>query len=264
MGVLAYKFNLFTWLFVTIFEVLCVLFLWIAIYKNSLNGLDSVINGYTFKEMICYLVMMNIFVFAVFSNETLWQINDEIKDGTIAMAFIKPISYRARFVFTNLGTIFMQVLLIGLPCFCIAYLVFILIGYIKVVSIALVFLHIFLFVCSLLLATLLNDTINYIFGILCFYTSSGWGINQIKNVIIGFFSGTLLPLSFFPGIFGQIIEYFPFAGMGQNPILILLMKVDPIESLKLIGLSLAWLILLEGVAALLFKHASKKVTVQGG
>ena len=264
MDRLAFKFNLFTWVFVTVFEVACILFLWIAVYKNSPNGLDSVINGYTFKEMICYLVMINIFTFVVFSSDTMWQIKEEIKDGTIAMAFIKPISYRARFIFTNLGNVFMQILLIGLPCFSIAYIVFICIGYIQIASIWIFLLHLILFVIALLFSTLLNDVIDYIFGILCFYTSSGWGLSQIKNVIIGFFAGTLLPLSFFPGIFGEIIEYFPFAGMAQNPVLILLMKVDPIESLKLIGLSCIWLILLECFAALLFKHASKKVTVQGG
>lgn len=261
---LAFKFNLFTWLFVTIFEVACVLFLWIAVYKNSPNGIDSVINGFTFKEMICYLVMINIFNFVVFSNYTLWKINDEIKDGTIAMAFVKPISYRARFIFSNLGIVFMQSLLIGLPCFSIAYIIFLCIGYIKIASIWIFILHLIFFVFALLLATLLNDVLNYIFGILCFYTSSGWGINQIKNVIIGFLSGTLLPLSFFPGIFGRIVQYFPFAGMGQNPILIFLMKIDSIESIKFLGLSFIWLLLLEGIAALLFRHASKKVTVQGG
>lgn len=264
MDLLAFKFNLFTWLFVTAFQVACILFLWIAVYQNSPNGLDSVINGFTFKEMICYLVMINIFNFVVFSNNTMWSIKEEIKDGTIAMAFIKPISYRLRFVFTTFGSVFMQNILIGLPCFSIAYVVFIAIGYIKIASVGIFILHLLFFIISLLLATLLNDTIDYIFGILCFYTSSGFGINQIKNVIIGFFSGTLLPLSFFPGIFGEIIQYFPFAGMGQNPILIFLMKVDAIESLKLIALSIIWIGLLECFAALLFRHASKKITVQGG
>lgn len=264
MDTIAYKFNLFTWLFVTIFEVACVLFLWIAVYKNSPNGMDSVINGFTFKEMICYLVMIDIFNFVVFSNFTLWEINDEIKDGTIAMAFIKPISYRARFIFSNLGIVFMQVVLIGLPCFSVAYTIFLLIGYIKITSVWVFLLHLIFFIFALVLATLLNDVLNYIFGILCFYTSSGWGINQIKNVIIGFLSGTLLPLSFFPGLFGIIAQYFPFAGMGQNPVLILLMKIDVMESIKFLGLSLIWVLLLEGIAALLFRHASKKVTVQGG
>ena len=52
--------------------------------------------------------------------------------------------------------------------------------------------------------------------------------------------------------------------MAQNPILILLMKVDYITALKYIGLSAIWVVILELFAKLLFTHASKKVTVQGG
>lgn len=264
MDLFAYKFNLFTWLFVSIFEVAVVIFLWVAVYKNSPNGVDSVINGFTFKEMITYLVMVNIFTFVTIDGNTLWTINTEIQDGTISMSFVKPISYRKRFIATTLGSIFVKVLMFGLPCFSIAYLVFYLIGFIEISSIWVFLLHILLFLIAQLIAVLLYDVLDYIFGILCFYTSSGWGINQIKEVITSFLSGSLLPLAFFPGIFKNIVNALPFAGMASNPILILLMKYNFIDSLKVIGLSLLWLIILEFFAMLLFKHASKKITVHGG
>ena len=264
MDMMAYKFNLFTWLIVTVFEVAVIVFLWVSVYRNSIDGFDSIINGFTFKEIICYLVMINIFTFVATDGNTLWVINDEIKNGTISMSFVKPISYRKRFIATTLGTLSVVVVIVGVPCFSITYLIFYLLGFIEVISIWVLILHLILFLISLVLATLLNDVINYIFGILCFYTSSGWGINQIKNVVISFLSGSLLPLSFFPGVFGDILKYLPFAGMASNPVMILLMKVDYIEAFKLIGLSLIWIILLELFAHLLFNHASKKITVHGG
>lgn len=264
MDLLAFKFNLFSWFFITLLQVICVIFLWTSVFKNAPDGLNSVINGFSFKEMITYTIFINIFNFVAFSNNTIWMINDEIKDGTIAMSFIKPISYRIRFVFINLGSVFMQNIILGIPCFLIAYVIFSCLGYINIISISTLLIHILLFILALLIATLLNDAINYIFGVLCFYTSSGFGINQIKNVIIGFLSGSLLPLSFFPGVFGKIVSYLPFAGMAQNPVLIFLMKLDTLESLKTIGLSILWLIILEFIAWLLFRNASKKVTVQGG
>lgn len=264
MDMLAYKFNLLTWLIVTVFEVAVIVFLWVAVYRNSNNGFDSIINGYSFKEMICYLVMINIFTFVSADGSTLWQINDEIKNGTISMSFVKPISYRKRFIATTLGYFFVVTTIVGIPCFTIAYLVFYLIGYIEVTSISIFLLHLVMFFIAQILACLLNDVINYIFGILCFYTSSGWGINQIKNVIVSFLSGSLLPLSFFPGVFGKILNYLPFAGMANNPVLILLMKFNIHESLSVIGLSLFWLVILEFIAFILFKHASKKITVHGG
>ena len=264
MDLMAYKFNLFTWLFVSVFEVAIVIFLWIAVYKNSSNGLDSVINGFTFKEMITYMVMINIFNFVTVSGNTLWTINTEIKDGTISMSFVKPISYRIRFIATTLGNLMATILLFGLPCFTIAYIVFYFIGFISIPSLGVFVLYILLFIIAQLIAAILYDVIDYIFGILCFYTSSGFGINQIKNVITSFLSGSLLPLAFFPGVFKDIVNYLPFASMASNPILILLMKVDLIDGLKFIGISLFWLIILEIFAMILFNHASRKITVHGG
>lgn len=264
MDLMAFKFNIFSWLIVSVLEVTCLVFLWIAVYKNSNDQMNSIINGFSFKEMITYLVMINIFNFVAFDGTTSWTINQEIKDGTIAMAFVKPISYRKRFIFTNLGVVSTLFLMLGIPMISLAYIVFSSLGYIQIGSILSLLLYIVLFLISALLATMLNDVINYIFGVFSFYTTAGFGLNTIRQVIINFLSGTLLPLSFFPKAFEKIVSFMPFAGMAQNPILILLMKVSYLDAIKMIGLSLIWLIILEILASLLFKHASKKITVQGG
>lgn len=264
MDMLAYKASIFMWFIISVLEVFCVVFLWLAVYKNSSDGINSVINGFTFKEMITYLVMINIFNFVAFDGNTLFVINDEIKNGTIAMSFTKPISYRIRFIAENLGAVTVNFTVLGIPCFTAAYIVFGLIGFINFTSIWSFLLYLLLFFIATLFATLINDTINYIFGVLCFYTSSGWGLNQIKTVVVSFLSGTLIPLAFFPGIFKDIVNLLPFAGMAQNPVLIMLMKIDYIECLRIIGLSALWFVILEILATLLFNHASKKVTVQGG
>lgn len=264
MDMMAFKFNIFSWLIVSALQVACLIFLWVAVFKNSINGMDSIINGFSFQEMITYLVFVNIFTFVSFDGNTSWTINQEIKDGTIAMAFVKPISYRKRFIATNLGVVSTMIILFGIPSFTIAYLIFYFLGYIQITSIWSFLLYLVMFLFSQLIATMLNDVINYIFGIFCFYTTAGFGLNSIRNVIISFLSGTLIPLSFFPKVFETIVSYMPFAGMAQNPVLILLMKVSYFDALKLIGLSVIWLVILEVFASLLFKHASKKITVQGG
>lgn len=259
---LSYKFNLFTWLIVSSLQVICIVFLWIAIYQNSSDGYNSVINGFSFPEMISYLVMINIFSFVSFDGTTLWTINDEIRNGTIAMSFTKPISYRVRLLATTLGATSMQFILFGIPCFSLAYIIFILLGFIEVTSMFIIYL--LLFFVARLIAILILDSIHYIFGVLCFYTSSGYGINQIKDVIIAFLSGTLIPLSFFPGVFENIVNCLPFSSIAQTPILIMLMKVDIIDAVILILKGIIWLVVLEVFAKVLFNHASKKITVQGG
>ena len=264
MDLMAYKFNILIWVIVTIFEVACLVFLWLAVYSSSEGGMDASINGFTYKEMIAYVVLTTIFGFVTFNNDTLWIINNDIRKGTIGNYLIKPISYRGKFVASNIGALLIMTSIFGIPLYSIGLGVLIGIGFLPIVSVWEFIAHIGLFLIAGVLACLINDTIAYIFGILCFYTTSAWGLNSLKTTIIAFLSGTLLPLAFFPPIFRDIVGYMPFAGLSQNPVLILMMKYDYFESAKVILIALAWLVILELFSKLLFCHAIKKVTVQGG
>ncbi len=264
MDMMAFKFNIIVWAIVTVFQVACLIFLWLAVYSSSEGGFNAAINGFTYKEMISYVVLTTVFGFVTFNNDTMWFINRDIQQGTIANYVIKPISYRGKFVASNIGAFLMMSLVFGIPLYTISLGVLIGIGFLPITSVWGFIAHLGLFVVSSVIACLLNDTIAYIFGILCFYTSSAWGLNSLKTTIISFLSGTLLPLAFFPPVFKDIVSYMPFAGMSQNPVLILLMKYDYMDSLKVILIALGWLIILEVLAKLLFNHAIKKVTVQGG
>lgn len=261
METVAYRFNIFGWLIVSALQIVCVFFLWIGVYANSP---DSVINGFTLPEMLVYTAFINVFNFVSFPGNTMYSVVQDITKGTIAMSFVKPISYRVRFIFSNLGAMCMNMLLLGLPLFAVLYGVFAALGYIVISAWWTVPLHIVLFLAAQLCATMLFDCLDYICGVLCFYTTAGWGMNSMKQVIVNFLSGSLIPLSFFPGVFAKILNYSPFAGISQNPVLILMMKTDWAAALFNIGLSAAWLIALEGLARLIFHFASKKVTVQGG
>ena len=82
---------------------------------------------------------------------------------------------------------------------------------------------------------------------------------------VGFFYGfSMLPIAFFPKGLRDVVSWMPFAGMSQNPVLILMMKYDLKESLRCVALSVAWIVVLELFAKLLFSHAVRKVTVHGG
>ncbi len=261
MNLLAYKFQMIMWLVISCLQVACIFFLWDGVYKSSTT---AIVNGYTFEQMIVYMAFVNVFTFVALGGDTMWSIVREIKNGTIAMSFVKPISYRVRFIFTTLGDTCMLVCLFGIPCYTILYLVFALIGYITVSSWWMFLIQIALFLVASLIATLLWDCVNYICGILVFYTTAGWGLSNLKDAIIRFLSGSLIPLAFFPPWAEKVLAYSPFAGISQNPVLILLGRYSIAESLQCIVIALVWLIALEGLAWLVFNRASKKVTVQGG
>ena len=88
MNAFAYKSAIFTWLIISALQILCVVFLWVAVYNNSEEGMDTVINGFTYKEMIVYTVFVNIFGFATLGGDTLYTINEDIKKGTIDLRYL--------------------------------------------------------------------------------------------------------------------------------------------------------------------------------
>lgn len=264
MAQMAYKFNILSWFIISFLEWSCLIFLWFSVYKASASGMESVINGFTFKEMIVYTVFINILTFAVFVNETFDQISDEIKDGTIAISFIRPISYRGRFIAQNLGAVTMVFLLLALPAIIISLIVFTKIGFLSYPNYHILIRSIIFFLFMTFFAVLINDSISYIMGIMCFYTTQAFGLNQMRDVIVNFLAGVLIPVSFFPGKFRDIVNALPFAGLAQNPILILQGKTGLGESFFMLAKNVLWLIVFEFLGWLLFKAASKKVTVQGG
>lgn len=273
---MAYRFQLFTWLFITALEVFCVIFLWTAIYQVKSNDegtalLETIVNGFSFKEIITYLVFLNIFSYVTFGSDTIWVIREDIGQGTIALSFTKPISYRKRLLAQALGFSFMNVLVLGLPLMIIAYVVFALIGFIQITNVWMLIFAVVVFFIMQIISSMTDDAVNFFVGTLCFYTHSGWGLAFLKNTLKGFLSGAALPLAFFPRGFSKVVAYLPFSGMVQNPILVLLMKGDAsinsnyyLSSLHLLGLALTWYVVLEVINKLFFMTASKKVTVQGG
>ena len=64
-GIIVYKAQIFMWLFISFVDVFFVIFLYQAIYRNSLDGINSVINGFTFYDMVLYMVTSFVFSFVI-------------------------------------------------------------------------------------------------------------------------------------------------------------------------------------------------------
>ena len=261
-GVLAYKAQTFMWLFIAFVDVFFIVFLYQAIYRNSPEGMDSVINGFTFHEMVLYMITSFVFSFVVNSSETSWNIFQDIKEGTIANTLTKPVSYRLRHLFTYLGGMALLFVIMVLPILTIVYGVFIGRGYIEI-EITQFIINFLIFLVLTLLGGLINDAISYFVGLLTFFTEHMFGLNFLRNSIQSFLSGTMVPLSFM-GAFGVICEYTPFAFMNSTPVLTLMCKFNNFDALIYVGVALGWLIVIEVVNKLMFKFCIRRVTVQGG
>ena len=82
--------------------------------------------------------------------------------------------------------------------------------------------------------------------------------------MIGFLSGSLIPLAFMPDGLRICLEYMPFASMGYTPVMLYMGKYGVYEILFRIGLQIIWAVLLYGLSKLIWFGAIKKLCIQGG
>ena len=122
---LAYKAQIVMWIFIAFVETLFVIFLYSAIYRNSADGLNSVINGFTFYDMVLYMITSFFFSYIMGGGDTDYNIATDIREGTIAHTLTKPVSYRLRHLYANFGSFLFSYVVIVVPFLTIVYSIFI-------------------------------------------------------------------------------------------------------------------------------------------
>ena len=259
---LAYKAQIVMWIVISFIQTFFVLFLYNAIYRNSPEGINSVINGFTFYDMVLYMITSFFFSFVMGAGDTSYDIWTDIKEGTIANTLTKPVSYRLRHLFTYLGVLVFDYIIIIIPFLSIIYCIFIGIGILQVDILRFV-LNVFFFVIFSILAGLINNAVSYFVGMLVFYTDHLFGLNMARNALQGFLGGQMVPLAYM-GALGIAFSYTPFAFMNSIPVLTIMGKLSIQDVIKYLLIAILWIVFIEIINHGIFKHALKKITVQGG
>ena len=74
-------------------------FIWHAVF---LSGEGETMNGFTLPQMIVYIFLIFL-TSTMIGSDAAWAVGEEVRDGSIAMRLIKPVSYNATFLFQELG-----------------------------------------------------------------------------------------------------------------------------------------------------------------
>ncbi|MFD6184018.1 ABC transporter permease [Streptomyces goshikiensis] len=122
-----------------------------------------------------------------------------------------------------------------------------------------------LFLVSVVLALVVGFAVRYLVGLSAFWLLDGTGVNMMAVVVTIFFSGMLLPLTVFPGGFGEFVRTLPWAAMLQVPMDVLLGKhAGAGAAAGALGFQACWALVLLGLGRLMQSAATRKVVVQGG
>lgn len=259
---LSYKAQIVMWIAISFIQIFFVLFLYQAIYRNSPEGMNAVINGFTFYDMVLYMITSFFFSFVMGAGDTSYDIWTDIKEGTIANTLTKPVSYRLRHLFTYFGVLVFDYIVIIIPFLTIVYAIFIALGFLQV-TLGQFILNILFFIVFSILAGFINNAVSYFVGMLVFYTDHLFGLNMARNALQGFLGGQMVPLAYM-GTLGIVFSFTPFAFMNSIPVLTLMGKLDITSILMYIGIAILWIVFIELINHCIFSRALKKITVQGG
>ena len=117
---------------------------------------------------------------------------------------------------------------------------------------------------SLALAVLLSVAIQNFIYMGAFWMISIRGAATMSYAVIGLFSGLLVPLSFFPPVFGTVARLLPFSGIYDTPAMVYTGTFSPAEAAVGIVHQVVWLGLIVLAGATLARRGTARLEVAGG
>lgn len=227
--------------------------LWSYIYGG--NGYSKVINGYSFEQMLWYLIVAEALTFALRGKSVTKSISNDIKSGKLAYQLNKPYNYFIYQVFSLTGTFIWNLLMI-LPVAVI--LGFIFVGGLTSFSVF----YIIPILITIILAMLLTGLSYGMVGLLAFWVEESTPFAWILQKFIMIF-GLFFPPEFFPMWLQPIINYSPIYAMMSGPAK--LMANFSWESFLIVLMSqVVYVTLFLLLGLLMFKRGSRKVNINGG
>ena len=253
---LSYKGSFYLFIFISTFSSFISYFLWMAIYGSTGKPM---LGGLTREEMVVYIFMVYVTSSIVMSSIA-DLVSEDVVKGTVAMNLIKPIDYRMSLISRAAGYMVYRFLApgvfiwIGLE----TYKVLVLGG--QVTSIK----NIILYLISCGMSFLIYVLFDFCVGMIAFFTNYVFGLLMVKDALLRFLTGQLIPLSFFPGVVQKIFDFLPFSSMVYTPVMIYLGKYSDAELMFVMTRQAVWVVLLYVFGSFIWKKVTRRLEVLGG
>ena len=251
-----YRINFIFFVFGDILRCFITYFLWHAVFTS---GSQQTFMGFSEIDMTVYIFITFLTGIVAYSDGA-FAVGEEIRDGSIAMRMIKPIRFEFAFLFQELGERTMTAMIVFVPLMAGVEL------YKFAMTGALCFniwcFHLYLL--SLTLSDLINFYFNVCYGYSAFVLKYLWGSNLLKDCIVGFLSGGVIPLAFLPAGVGFVLNLLPFASLTYTPVMIYLGMYDAPRILMSLGLQVFWLTFFIFLQRIIWNACARRMSVQGG
>ena len=224
-----------------------------AVFAALYQGRGGAVAGFTLAEALTFVWVSQSLLMVVYLWGW-WEVAEAIRTGDVVADLMKPMDYQAYWLARDLGRAACHVLTRMLPTFLfgVAFYDLALPGAVGTWA---------AFAVSVVLAVVVSFGFRFLANLSTFWLLDARGIHPLSVLVITFFSGFLLPLSFFPSWLRVVAELLPFRAIVMLPIEILLGQ-RPI--LAALAIQLCWAAALVLLAQAVLGTAVRKVVIQGG
>jgi ABC-2 type transport system permease protein len=231
--------------------VFVVYYLWQAVYAGSGGSL----NGLGFLQAFAYVAVSGS-IFTMIDTGVDWEMGLGISRGSIIMNLYLPMDLHLLMMFKSLGVFLFRIIFIGVPM-----LVFIIFVFQVPIPPGL---NLIFFAVSLFFSFLLAFNIDFMAGVSAYSFESILGLKIVKDTIILFLSGAVIPLPFFPKGVQSVLMVLPFQAMFYTPVNLLLGGKTAAESLLMLVVQAGWIVFFVTGGRLFHHRIMGKLTVSGG
>lgn len=181
------------------------MFIWRAIYSQQ-----ATVNGMSLENMLKYFGVVALIGYITMDFAD-WNLQMLIRTGKYLNFAMKPMHHRFFALSQKLGHRTLGLLYEFIPVLLIFTLIF---------RVPLAPTNYPLALLSVTFSFLINFFVNYSIGLTGFWFTQTNGLRSVYHLLVGIFSGTLLPLSFFPEAIHSLIFYLPFQYISYVPAMV--------------------------------------------
>jgi len=244
-----YRVEVFTSVGSLVLRVYLLRSLWTALYAQ--NAAPSHIPLHAMITYATVALLMSL----VLEVDGTRLVRDKVREGTIATDLMKPISQPLYWFSDGFGQTLFHALTI-----------------VPSLAFALFLVHIDVpspgvfaaFALSFVLGYFVNFLLNFCMNVIAFWTLEAFALQMMVRWASDLLSGQILPLEFFPGILGTIVQGLPFSAIYSTPLRIYIGELPANGWVAAMGVQVAWLVLFAGVSAVAWRFAERRIISQGG
>ncbi len=248
-----YRANFFFAIAAAVAPVVIQTALWIALYGSDPS---ATLFGFTFPQMVAYTVIAQL-VSRLVRTGFEYDVNYDIKSGSLDRYLVKPVGYFGYRLFAFLGDKAVLTVVMGAV---LAAAVAVMTG---VLGFAVTPVAVTLFVAALLIAFVLNFLIFWCVGLIGFWlTEIGFLFEAVRIVIIAA-AGGIFPLAVFGPGGERVLGFLPFRFTIQFPTELLCGRIDAADILPAFAVACVWILALGTLCQFIWARGIRRFAAVG-